>query len=124
MPVYLMNKGVNRPVSFKGLVAQYIWWLAGGLLILLLLYAALYLCEVNTYMSIGIIGCAGFLLFYTVYKANNKYGEFGIMKTIARKRIPSAIRCKSRTVFIVKYKKGLCDGKVDGRSNPNNGGSR
>ncbi len=124
MPVYIINKGVNKPISFKGLVAQYIWWLAAGILMLMLLYAVLYLCAVNTYVSMAIVGCVGFLIFYAVYRVNNKYGEFGIMKMIARKRLPAAIRCKARSVFFDKRKKGVCDGKVDGRDNPYNGSGR
>ena len=29
--IYGINKGVNRPAEFKGLKAQYIWYLGGGL---------------------------------------------------------------------------------------------
>ena len=36
-PVYPINKGINRPLEFKGLKAQYIWYLGAGLLVLLVL---------------------------------------------------------------------------------------
>ncbi|HMT97439.1 MAG TPA: DUF4133 domain-containing protein, partial [Ferruginibacter sp.] len=29
--VYQINKGINRSIEFKGLKAQYIWYLGGGL---------------------------------------------------------------------------------------------
>ena len=29
--VYKINKGINKPIEFKGLKAQYIWYLGGGL---------------------------------------------------------------------------------------------
>ena len=28
--VYKVNKGINKPIEFRGLKAQYIWWLGGG----------------------------------------------------------------------------------------------
>lgn len=31
--VYQINKGINKPIEFKGLKAQYIWYLGGGLVI-------------------------------------------------------------------------------------------
>ncbi len=41
--VYAINKSINKPVEFKGLKAQYIWYLGGGLLFLLILFAVLYI---------------------------------------------------------------------------------
>jgi hypothetical protein len=40
--VYNINKGINQPIEFKGLKAQYIWWLCGGLVCLLILFAVTY----------------------------------------------------------------------------------
>ena len=37
--VYQINKGINKPIEFKGLKAQYIWYLGGGLVALLILFA-------------------------------------------------------------------------------------
>jgi hypothetical protein len=37
--VYQINKGINKPIEFKGLKAQYIWYLCGGLVALLILFA-------------------------------------------------------------------------------------
>ena len=45
--VYTVNKGINRPIEFKGLKAQYIWYLGGGLLALLILFAILYLSLIH-----------------------------------------------------------------------------
>ncbi|MBA4198951.1 MAG: hypothetical protein C0459_15510, partial [Chitinophaga sp.] len=41
--VYQINKGINRSIEFKGLKAQYIWYLGGGLVVLLILFAILYI---------------------------------------------------------------------------------
>ena len=49
--VYKINKGINKPVEFRGLKAQYIWYLGGGLVILLILFAILYVIGINTFLS-------------------------------------------------------------------------
>ncbi|MDB5129720.1 DUF4133 domain-containing protein, partial [Mucilaginibacter sp.] len=36
---YQINKGINRPIEFKGLKAQYIGYLGSGLVALLILFA-------------------------------------------------------------------------------------
>ena len=41
--VYQINKGLNRPISFKGLKVQYIAYLGDGLVALLLIYSRLHL---------------------------------------------------------------------------------
>lgn len=75
--VYQINKGINRPIEFKGLKAQYIWYLGGGLVTLLILFAILYIAGVNTYICLGLILMLGTLLFIMVYKMSNAYGEHG-----------------------------------------------
>jgi hypothetical protein len=98
--VYKINKGVNQPVVFKGLKAQYIWWLGGGVVALLLLFAILYIIGVNMYVCLLIILVLGTLLFKKVYSMSRKYGEHGLMKKIAKRRIPKVIKTRSRTVYM------------------------
>src|SRR5690348_3184303 len=101
--VYTINKGINKPIEFKGLKAQYIWYLGGGLLVLLILFAILYICGVNTFVCLGIIGIAGTALFMYVYKLSHKYGEHGMMKSLAKRNTPAVIKSYSRKLFT-----GLC----------------
>lgn len=98
--VYQINKGINKPVEFRGLKAQYIWYLAGGLLVLLVLFAILYIAGLNSFICIGVIAILGSVLFVTVYRTSHKYGEHGIMKKIARQSVPTVIKSYSRRVFI------------------------
>ena len=98
--VYQINKGINKPVEFKGLKAQYIWYLGGGLLVLLIGFAILYICGVNTFACLGIIITAGVGLFMYVYKLSHTYGEHGMMKKVAKKNIPSLIKSRSRKMFL------------------------
>jgi hypothetical protein len=98
--VYKINKGINKPIEFKGLKAQYIWWLGGGIVGLLLLFAILYVLGVNSFVGLVIVGLAGVAVFLWVYKLSNTYGEHGMKKKIARRNIPSVIKCYSRKCFI------------------------
>lgn len=98
--VYTINKGINKPIEFKGLKAQYIWYLGGGLLALLILFAVLYICGVNTFVCLGIILVFGTVLFIHVYKLSHKYGEHGMMKAIAKKSIPPVVKNYSRKTFM------------------------
>jgi len=97
--VYTVNKGINKPVEFKGLRAQYIWYLGGGLIVLLILFAILYICGVNTFVCLGIALLTGIALFMYVYKLSRKYGEHGMMKALAKKKIPDVVKSYSRKTF-------------------------
>lgn len=105
--VYQINKGINKAIEFKGLKAQYIWYLAGGLVGLLILFAIVYIAGVNPYICVAIVFAAGTLLVLKVYALSNKYGEYGMMKKLARRLVPTAIKSTSRRQF-----KTLKNGKV------------
>ena len=103
--VYTINKGINKPIEFKGLKAQYIWYLGGGLLALLILFAVLYICGVNTFICLGITLIAGTVLFIYVFRLSSKYGQYGMMKSLAKKSIPTNVKSYSRKVFTALCKK-------------------
>ena len=94
--VYQINKGINKPIEFKGLKAQYIWYLGGGLVALLILFAIIYIAGVNVFVCLTVIFILGSGLFMYVYKLSRKYGQFGLMKKIARKAVPKCIKNYSR----------------------------
>ena len=102
--VYTINKGINKPVEFKGLKAQYIWWLGGGILILLVLFAILYLIGVNSFVSLGLIGIFGTGWFVFVFRISNTYGEHGMKKKLAARRIPKVIKSHSRKIFQINHR--------------------
>lgn len=97
--VYSINKGINRPIEFKGLKAQYIWWLGGGLLVLLILFAILYIVGINPFICLFIIIGAATWLFMQVFKLSRKYGEHGMMKELAKRNVPGEVKVYSRKVF-------------------------
>src|SRR6516164_4976757 len=98
--VYSINKGINKPVEFKGLKAQYIWYLGGGLIALLVIFAILYICGVYTVVCLGVVIALGTVLFMHTHKLSNKYGQYGLMKSLAKRSIPKTIKNSSRKVFL------------------------
>ena len=102
--IYKINKGINKPIEFRGLKAQYIWYLGGGLVILLILFAIIYLIGVNTFFCVGIIVILGTGLFMQVYSLSDKYGEHGMMKKVAKRGVPDTVKSYSRKVFCKNMK--------------------
>ncbi|WP_348811284.1 DUF4133 domain-containing protein [Flavobacterium maritimum] len=98
--VYQINKGINQSIEFKGLKAQYIWYLGGGVVVLMILFAIMYIIGLPSIICIGIIGVSGTLLVVKIYKMSNQYGEYGLMKALAKKQIPKNIKVYSRRVFM------------------------
>lgn len=97
--VYQVNKGINKSIEFKGLKAQYIWYLGGCILALLIVFAILYIIGINTFVCVGLIVTLGTVSVIKIYGLSNRYGEYGMMKKIARHHIPHTIKCYSRKIF-------------------------
>ena len=53
MAEYPINKGIGRPVEFKGLKAQYLFIFCGGLLALFVLFVILYMVGIDQWVCIG-----------------------------------------------------------------------
>ena len=103
--IYKINKGVNKSIEFKGLKAQYIWYLGGGVIALMILFAGMYLIGINQWICITIISVLGVFLVMKIYAMSSKYGEYGMMKMLARKSLPVSIRCRGGQDFIQTVKK-------------------
>lgn len=103
--VYQINKGINQSIEFKGLKAQYIWYLGGGVIALLIIFAVMYIIGIPSFVCIGIILIAGTLLVIRIYGMSNKYGEYGLMKALAGKQVPKVLKSRSRKVFLKKKDK-------------------
>lgn len=104
--VYEINKGINRPIEFKGFRAQYITYLAVGLVALLLFFAIGYLIGISSYLLLPMVGGSGFALVSWVYKLSHKYGEHGLMKASSFRKVPTAIVCRSRKPLLQLKQKG------------------
>jgi len=98
--VYEINKGINRPIEFRGFKAQYITYMALGMTLLLLLFAILYVCGLQIYYCLTVVVPGGAAFIVTIQRLSNTYGEFGLGKKIAAGKLPTSIRCSSRLPFI------------------------
>lgn len=96
---YKINKGVNRPIEFRGLKAQYIYYLAAGLAILLVLFCILYISGTPVYLSFLLILLLGGGLFVAVSRLSHRFGQHGLMKLFSARRLPSAVRPGTTRVF-------------------------
>lgn len=98
--VYTVNKGINKSIEFKGLKAQYIWYLGGGVIALLILFAIMYIIGINSFICLGIILIGGIVLVINIYALSNKYGEHGMMKAMAKRSVPKVLKSYSRKAFL------------------------
>lgn len=97
--VYHINKGINRPIEFRGLKAQYIGYLAACAVGTMVGFGVLYACGVSLYvcpLALGLGGWAAIRLF----RMSKRHGQYGLMKRMASQRMPDALLTKSRKVFI------------------------
>jgi hypothetical protein len=97
--VYQINKSINKSIEFRGLKAQYIWYLGGCILALLIVFAILYISGVHPFICVGLILVAGTVSVIKIYGMSNQYGEHGMMKKLARRHTPHTIKCYSRKTF-------------------------
>lgn len=97
--VYQINKGINASIEFKGLKAQYIWYLGGGVVALMIVFAIMYIAGLPSYICIGVILLTGTGLVMKIYGMSSKYGEHGLMKALAKKQVPKMLRSRSRRIF-------------------------
>lgn len=97
--IYKINKGINRSIEFKGLKAQYIWYLGAGAVLLLVLFAVMYFIGIPSLVCVIITVVVGAGVVAKVYGMSAKYGEHGLMKELARKQVPKVIKLKDRSLF-------------------------
>jgi len=97
--VYNINKGINKPIEFQGLKAQYIAYLAAGLVGLMLLFAILYIAGTPILICLPLVILLGTILFMSVYRYSHKYGQYGLLKKTAKRGLPQYIRCHSYKIF-------------------------
>lgn len=102
---YFLNKGVNQSIEFRGLRAQYVLYLAIGLAGLLVMFAILYIAGLPSYCCIGVLFAGGGGLFHFVYKMSKRYGQHGLMKKMAARRVPGVLVSRTRRVFMLPGKR-------------------
>ena len=104
MAEYPINKGIGRPVEFKGLKAQYLFLFAGGLLAAFILFIILYMAGAGQWLCIGFGAVSASSLVWLTFRLNAKYGEHGLMKRLAKRQHPRYLinRISVRKLFTPK----------------------
>lgn len=97
--IYYINKGINKSIEFQGLRAQYIWYFGGMVILLMIAFAVLYIAGVNTYICMALIGCSAAAGSVRLFALSHTYGEYGLMKAIAEKRVPKVLKSYTRKNF-------------------------
>ena len=70
MAEYPINKGIGRPVEFKGLKAQYLFIFCGGLLALFVLFVILYMVGIDQWICIGFGAASSSVLVWQTFALN------------------------------------------------------
>jgi hypothetical protein len=97
--IYQINKGINKPIEFRGLYGQYIAYLAVGLLLLLISFTVLYILGVPLLVVMPLILGLGGGLFFTVTRLSKRFGVHGLGKYFAKRGLPGYLKFRSRRVF-------------------------
>lgn len=104
MAEYPINKGIGRPVEFKGLKAQYLFIFAGGLLALFILFVILYMVGIGQWICIGFGAVSSYILVWQTFALNARYGEHGLMKLGAARSHPRYLINRRRITRLFKNK--------------------
>lgn len=106
--IYQINKGINKPIVFKGVQGQYIAWLAGGLVFLLIGFALMYVMGMPVYLLLPLVLGLGTGLFWSVGRLSKRFGVHGLEKYFAKRGLPKYLRFRSRRLFTgLKVSAGL-----------------
>lgn len=97
--IYNINKGINKSIEFRGLRAQYIWYFGGMVFGLMILFAMLYSCGVNTYICLVVIAGGAAYGSVKIFALSHQYGEHGLMKAMAKKQVPKVLKSYTRKNF-------------------------
>ncbi|GAB3720454.1 DUF4133 domain-containing protein [Hymenobacter monticola] len=99
MPAYDLNRGINKPVEFKGLVGSNIYFLVAGIGLTFVLFVAMYLAGVPLVITMLVTFAVGGGMWAGVFALNRKYGEHGLMKASARRSSPKFITNRQSRLF-------------------------
>jgi hypothetical protein len=96
---YSINRGINKPMEFKGLKAQYIGYLAAGLGLTLIAFAIGYVIGMSMYLCLTVAVVLATADFVLVFHLSATYGEHGLMKKVAQNQVPVSVIIRSRKTF-------------------------
>ncbi|MDN5287463.1 MAG: hypothetical protein JWR38_3737 [Mucilaginibacter sp.] len=97
--IYHINKRINKSIEFRGLRAQYIWYFGGMVIGLLIVFALLYIAGAGTLVGMTVVGAGGAYMSIKIFALSRKYGEYGMMKVMAKRCVPRVLKSYSRKLF-------------------------
>ena len=92
MAEYPINKGIGRPVEFKGLKAQYLF----------ILFVILYMVGIDQWICIVFGAASSSVLVWQTFALNARYGEHGLMKLGAARSHPRYLINRRRITRLFK----------------------
>lgn len=98
--VYPIHQAIGRPILFKGFRAQYILVAGISLIADLLFFVILYLAGVPPWICIVIVFGLGAAALAATARLSKQFGQFGLLKLFARRRLPEGLRYTSRRLFV------------------------
>ncbi len=105
MSEYPINKGVGKPVEYKGLKAQYLFIFAGGLLALFVAFVIMYVAGISQWVCVGFGVTSASATVWLTFHLHAKYGEHGLMKLAAVKYRPRYIINRLRLKRLINVRK-------------------
>ena len=84
----MINKGIGKSVEFQGLKSQYLFIFVGGLLAVFIIFVVMFMAGISQWVCIGVGVIAALVLVWLTFLLNAKYGEYGLMKLLARRQHP------------------------------------
>ena len=98
--VYPTYRAIGRPLRFKGFQGQYIVLAAAAMIGDLFFFILLFACKVPAPLCMVLTFGIGAAALGTIGWLSKRFGVHGLMKHLARKRIPKHLSCKSRKPFL------------------------
>lgn len=104
----MINKGIGKSVEFQGLKSQYLFIFAGGLLAVFIIFVVMFMAGISQWICIGFGVTAASVLVWLTFLLNARYGEYGLMKLLARRQHPRyLINRKVPLRLLFSKKKGV-----------------
>lgn len=100
--MYSINKGIGKGPEFKGLKGRWMYLMAGGLVLVIMLGFVIQLSGLNPYLGLAISAGKAGILIYFVRHYNQKFGEFGLSKLVAQRKRPKYMKAKTMICGICK----------------------
>lgn len=109
--VYQINKGMGKPIVFKGFQGQYIGYLAVGMVLLLIGFTIGYIAGAPLFLLLPSVLVLGAAFLIVIGRISKRFGVHGLAKFMARRGLPDYVRFSSRRIFTrLKYRTSLQKG--------------